>query len=184
MMPYRAMINQMAADMEAQAFDTRMLRDHLGHAAFEFFWNLPLPAWIKGVRPCDEDPECLCTAMLAINPAYSAVIGVSLRAYLGQPDNAPWRSDDFSHLDARAYREGRAVQGYEHGKVNDGRDLGGRVYKWPVRQDGVIMAIAGVAIDWRAHSPLWRQFCEMQMRLAPVPDVGRPWEEELSEMAA
>jgi len=172
------MINKVQAELEAMRTDTSVIREHLGNLPFQQFWHSPIPAWIKGVRPCEDNRDCLCTAMLAINPAYSAKFGVALRTYLDNPDSAVWQAgNNFDELDHQVYRERKSIVGYERGTTMDGRPVGGRSYKWPMYDDeGRVVAVGGQAVDWRPHNPLWQRFCEAQLRLENTPEHIGAWE--------
>lgn len=160
MMPLNRLAARLAK-LEAENVNADGLREVLGEAAFQYFWSDPQPAWIKGVRPCPYGG--FCTAMLAINPAYSARFRVPLRTYLNQPDTAAWEVDNnFADLDQRVYETGEWASGYERGPILGGQELGGNVIKFPLKDsEGNVYAVAGRALDWRGHNPIWQRLCEL-----------------------
>lgn len=159
-MPHRLQeLNRRLAALDDKTIDKMAMRDYLGGLAFEHFWHDPIPSWIKGVRLTRT--KRFTTAMLCINPAYSARFGVPLHNFLGQPDDAVWENaDNFQELDIEVFRTGEPSWSYENNKTPEGLHLGGMCVKWPVRDEAEkIVAVAGRAIAWRQHSSAWELIC-------------------------
>lgn len=160
MMPHRLQaLNARLAALDDKTMDKIVMRDHLGPLAFEQFWHDPIPSWIKGIRRTRT--KQIATAMLCINPAYSARFGVPLYNFLGKTDDAVWKNaDNFEVLDKKVFETGEPNWSYEHNVTPERLHLGGMCVKWPVRDEaGKIIAIAGRAIAWRKHSSVWEAVC-------------------------
>lgn len=134
-------ITDLLTQLRSAAHECRATAD-ICQMTVGFFENLPSPSWIKAVQ---SDGSFL---MVHVNAAFTCATGVTAAAYRAQHDAAIWSRE----VAERALGEDTEVvhsrQPVRLGSVivhADGRSFRWDGWKWPVVQDGRIVAVCGSA---------------------------------------